>query len=59
MMLAFNGLRPHPFFSHLAAEKHRREFFNAIPQLHVQSVLTLTRDRHRDASPDRNDLFER
>jgi hypothetical protein len=55
-MLAFNGLPPDPFFSQLADEKRRREFFNAIPQLHVQSVLTLTRDRNRDASPDRNDL---
>jgi hypothetical protein len=55
-MLAFNGLPPEPFFSQLADEKRRREFFDAIPQLHVQSILTLTRDRNRDAAPHRNDL---
>jgi hypothetical protein len=55
-MLEFNGLPPDPFFNQLVEAKRRREFFNAIPQLHVQSVLTLTRDRNRDASPDRNDL---
>ena len=55
-MLAFNGLPPQRFFSQLADEKRRRDFFDVIPQLHVQSVLTLTRDRNKDASPDRNDL---
>ena len=43
-MLAFNGLPPEPFFNERADEKRRRDFFDAIPQLHVQSVLTLTRD---------------
>lgn len=55
-VLVFNGLAGEPFFKWLEDEATRVAFFAAIPQLNVQAVLTLTRDRNRDAFPDRNDL---
>jgi hypothetical protein len=55
-VLVFNGLAGEPFFKWLEGEPTRIAFFAAIPQLNVQAVLTLTRDRNRDAFPDRNDL---
>jgi hypothetical protein len=55
-MLVFNAVPPAPFFDWLENERQRVEFFAAIPQLNVQAILTLTRDRNRDAFPDRNDL---